>query len=67
VIEVIEERCIICTWLDIVWTRVADIVIDTISTDSIVGYSRSIYVELSVGYLEEACSIVVIVYGGSSS
>ena len=52
VIEVIDECLVIITGLYIIWTSILDSIIYAISTDSIIGDDRPIYIELSVGYPE---------------
>ncbi len=49
---VVEECCIVITWSDVVRTRVGDTIIYTISTDCVIGYESSVYIELAIRYLE---------------
>ena len=52
-VVVVECKCcIIVTWSDIVWTIVCGSIVYTVSTDRVVGYKSSIYIELAIRYLE---------------
>ena len=52
VIVVECKCCIIVTGGDIVWTIVCGSIVYTVSTDRVVGYKSSIYIELAIRYLE---------------
>jgi hypothetical protein len=65
VIHIIDDSSRVGTWADIVWTIVSNSIIHIVSSYSIVGDDRSIYIELPVRYLEEITRVVVV-YSGSA-